>query len=269
MTSPIQGLISPTTGLFPALREIVGRSEQHDGILRIEDNNVITGDVALSQSRYITGAYESSTGMKGVQALTKLLAVRKGSFKFIPTSNGFDTNLQQTLKLDVKKLVSEEETEDTTDETSASATNGSANNPSKKPSPSPNTIAAPTTVKPEPAPKSAPSVKQEPSVKPDQFATNRSIMIPQFAADATVGNVDNTKQVSADTGDKTAVAAPNSMAKKPAAIHVSKTKADMDGQFVYADMEQDDDLYSLLEHFGLSVEQPIVERLYDTKQAPP
>jgi tetratricopeptide (TPR) repeat protein len=269
MTSPIQGLISPTTGLFPALRQIVGRSEQDDGILRIEDNDKITGDVALSQSRYITGAYESSTGTSGVQALTKLLAVRKGSFKFIPISNGFDANLQQTLKLDVKKLVSDDESEDAAEESESAADKAeSAANQTTE-----STIGS-VARKPKKEPGSSPEVTRDSTVAAAASAGDRAIMIPQFSTDATErqreGDLDRDKQIPAAGNEKTtAMPLPLALpqAKKPAAIHVSQTKADMDGQFVYADMEKEDDLFSLLEHFGLSLEQPIVERLYENDPA--
>jgi tetratricopeptide (TPR) repeat protein len=279
MTSPIQGLISPTTGLFPALREIVGRAEHHDGILRIEGNNEITGDVALTQSRYITGAYESSTGTKGVQALTKLLALRKGSFKFIPTSSGFDANLQQTLKLDVKKLVSEDEAEDAENDegaTGESAVAANAAAPQNAAVP-PNSAVAPNAAAAAPnAAAAAPNASVAPNtaVQPnaaiaqnalvalDASADTRGIMIPQFSTDAATRDIVSNKQLPAPLHEKPG-GLPQSNTKKSAGIHVSRTKADMDGHYVYADMEEDDDLFSLLEHFGLSVEQPLVERLYE------
>jgi tetratricopeptide (TPR) repeat protein len=102
----IQGFISAKTGLVPAFKEIADLPEGQDGILRIETAD-IEGELALSKSRYITGAYVQTSGAKGVDALKVLLSARKGSFRYVHVEDGFSTELQQRIKLDIRKLVAE------------------------------------------------------------------------------------------------------------------------------------------------------------------
>ena len=106
MAKTIQGFISAKTGLVPAFKEIADLHEGQDGILRIETAD-LEGELALSKSRYITGAYVQTSGAKGVDALKVLLSARKGSFRYVHVEDGFAAELQQRIRLDIRKLVAE------------------------------------------------------------------------------------------------------------------------------------------------------------------
>ncbi|MDR3612726.1 MAG: tetratricopeptide repeat protein [Candidatus Obscuribacterales bacterium] len=111
MAKTIQGFISAKTGLVPAFKEIADLPEGQDGILRIETAD-LEGELALSKSRYITGAYVQTSGAKGVDALKVLLSARKGSFRYAHVEEGFAAELQQRIRLDIRKLVAESAEDD-------------------------------------------------------------------------------------------------------------------------------------------------------------
>ncbi len=231
MTQSIEGVISPKTGLFPALKEIADLPDGQDAILRIDDGEII-GDIALAKSRYITGAYIGSTGAKGVDALRRLLSIRKGTFACFQTESGFDQNLKQSIKLDIKKLVAAEEAGPIRARQNAESKNKRSADDLQRQRPT-----------------------DTGEVIVPHFAGNSPLPIPYYEP----------KDALTTSGTDQSVLSEPPRRQPTADLPVSEppaTKVFINGQPIFADLPEENDVYSLLDHFGLAVEQPVLNRLY-------
>ena len=103
-TALVVGRVRPPEGIWPFLDKVVGTSGVDRGALIIFSQR-FRGRIAVSSSRYITGAVEEATGLKDLEAVKALLSIKTGMFGFRPAVGMETEELEAGMRIDMVELL--------------------------------------------------------------------------------------------------------------------------------------------------------------------